>query len=130
MSDELSRARYISFVSCKKDGTPVATPVWVVDFEDGYAFTTEPNAFKVKRVRNNPHVTVQVCDFRGRTSPGSVQYAATARILEPADASRVNSLVAEKYPIGMRLVTVSSFLKGLVGKASSDGDAAIAFTLD
>ena len=130
MSDELSRARYISFVSCKKDGTPVATPVWVVDFEDGYAFTTEPNAFKVKRVRNNPHVAVQVCDFRGRTSHGSIRYAATARILEPTDASRVNSLVSKKYPIGMRLVTVSSFLKRLIGKASSDGDAAIAFTLD
>ena len=42
MSADLDNAKYVSFTSYKKDGTTVSLPVWVVPFEGGYAFTTDP----------------------------------------------------------------------------------------
>ena len=126
---ELSNAKYVSFVSHKKDGSPVATPVWIVEFEDGYAFTTDPAAFKVKRVRNNPDVTIQVCTYRGGIKPGSTVHRGTAVLLDPDAARVVNDLVAKKYPIGMRAITVASWVRRILGKESDAADAAIKVTL-
>ena len=35
MPADLDAAKYVSFVSSKKDGTPAATAVWLVPFEGG-----------------------------------------------------------------------------------------------
>ena len=72
MAAELDRAKYISFSSFKRNGDAVALPVWVVPFEGGYAFTTEESSYKVKRIRNNPKVTVQASTFRGKVLSGSI----------------------------------------------------------
>ena len=71
MPADLDTAKYVSFVTYKKDGTPVATPVWVVPFEGGYAFTTDPDAYKVKRLRNDARATLTVCDMRGKIAPNA-----------------------------------------------------------
>ena len=36
---EITNAKYVSFVSYRKSGQAVATPVWITPFEDGYGFT-------------------------------------------------------------------------------------------
>jgi PPOX class probable F420-dependent enzyme len=129
MPADLDTAKYVSFVTYKKDGSPVATPVWVVPFEGGYAFTTEPNAFKVKRLRNDARATLTVCDMRGKIASGAIVHTGAAVILNEADAHRVDALIGKKYTIGYRMLGVFSLLKKIAGKGSTAGDAAIKVTL-
>ena len=129
MPADLDAARYVSFVTYKKDGAPVATPVWIVPFENGYAFTTEPNAFKVRRVRNDARATLTVCDMKGRIKDGATVHIGSAVVLGHDDAEKVSRLIARKYSIGTRLLGLLSLAKKLVGKGSNLGDAAIKVTL-
>lgn len=130
MPQELDRARYVSFTSLKRDGTAVALPVWVVAFEGGYAFTTDPDAFKVKRVKNNPKVTLRVCSMRGKVAPGTTEYQGTAEYVDAATADRVNRAIRRKYWFAYRvLITPSNLWSRLRGGSGAAGHAAIKVTL-
>jgi PPOX class probable F420-dependent enzyme len=129
MSADLDTAKYVSFVTYKKDGAPVATPVWVVPFEGGYAFTTAPDAFKVKRLRNDARATLTVCDMRGKTAEGAIVHTGATVMLNEADTQRVDALIRKKYSIGHRMLGVLSVLKKIAGKGTTAGDAAIKVTL-
>ncbi len=129
MPADLDSAKYVSFVTYKKDGTPVATPVWVVPFEGGYAFTTEPNAYKVRRLHNDARATLTVCDMRGKISEGATTHIGSAVVLSEDDAEKVSKLIEKKYSIGTKLLGVMSFVKKILGKGSTAGDGAIKVTL-
>ena len=129
MPADLDTAKYVSFVTYKKDGTPVATPVWVVPFEGGYAFTTDPDAYKVKRLRNDARATLTICDMRGKIAPDAIVYSGAALVLDEADTQRVDALIRKKYSIGYRMIGVMSVLKKIAGKGSTAGDAAIKVTV-
>ena len=129
MPADLDTAKYVSFVTYKKDGTPVATPVWVVPFDGGYAFTTDPDAYKVKRLRNDARATLTACDMRGKISADAVVHTGAAVVLNEADTQRVDALIRKKYSIGHRMLGVLSVLKKIAGKGTTAGDAAIKVTL-
>lgn len=129
MSADLDSAKYVSFVTYKRDGTPVATPVWIVPFDGGYAFTTEPHAYKVRRIKNDARATLTACDMRGKILDGAITHLGSAVLLDDAQASEVSRLIAKKYSVGVKLLGVMSFVKKMLGKASSAGDAAIKVTL-
>jgi PPOX class probable F420-dependent enzyme len=128
-ANDLSSAKYISFTTSRRNGTTVSTPVWVVAFGDGYAFTTEPEAGKVKRVRNNPAVTVAVCDVRGRVREGTPVLHATATVATGDTAAAVNDAIRGKYRVAYLLAIAPSMLvRRLRGKPVAHG--AITFTLN
>jgi PPOX class probable F420-dependent enzyme len=129
MPADLDSAKYVSFVTYKKDGTAVAAPVWVVPFEGGYAFTTDPGAFKVKRLRNDARATLTACDMRGKIKEGAVVHTGAAVILNEADTQRVEALIRKKYVIGTKMLGLYSLVKKIRGSGSTGGDAAIKVTL-
>src|SRR6266498_422449 len=51
--DEISRSRYVSLTTYRKDGTAVATPVWHVANGGELVVVTEADTWKVKRIRSN-----------------------------------------------------------------------------
>ena len=127
---ELDSAKYISFVSFKRVGSRVATPTWVTPYGDGYAFTTDPASFKVKRVRNNPSMEVSTCTIRGTVNPDAAVYVGTARVLDPEQSQEVERLIKAKYRVSWTLFIIPlRFWDRLRGKDRSAGDAGIAFTL-
>jgi PPOX class probable F420-dependent enzyme len=131
MSQELDRARSVSFTSFKKDGEPVSLPVWIVPFEGGYAFTTDPDAFKVKRVLNNPCVTLRVCSARGKVAPEATEFPGTAEYVDATTADRVNRAIRRKYWLAYRLlITTSNVWSRLRGGSAAAGHAAIKITLE
>lgn len=128
MTHELDGAKYISFTSTKRDGTTVATPVWVVPFEGGYAFTTGHDAFKLRRIERNPAVTVAVCTMRGKVAPNATVHAGTAVALDPEAARRVNRAIRRKYWLAYSLaIAPAAWWARLRG--SGYADAAIKVTL-
>lgn len=75
----IADAEFLCVTTYRRDGTPVPTPVWhAVDGEVVYT-TTLADSGKVKRIRNNPRVTIAACDKAGRlTGP---EHAGVATIL-------------------------------------------------
>jgi PPOX class probable F420-dependent enzyme len=95
--DEISRSKYVSLTTYRKDGTAVTTPVWHV-LNGGELFVvSDADASKVKRIRNNSHVVVTVCSVRGKIAPGAPSAEGTARLLDAADTDAGRKLLARKY---------------------------------
>ena len=95
--DEISRSRYVSLVTYRRNGTAVATPVWHVTNGDELIVVSEADAWKVKRVRNDSRAVVTVCNVRGKVAPGAPSAHGTARLLDPADTQTARRLLARKY---------------------------------
>jgi PPOX class probable F420-dependent enzyme len=96
-AEQFRSARHVSLTTFKKDGTPVATPVWLA-VDGGELFVvSDADAWKVKRIRRNGHVTVTVCDVRGRIAPGALTAEGTARVLDDAGTQKARRLIARKY---------------------------------
>jgi PPOX class probable F420-dependent enzyme len=99
----LSGRRYVSLTTFRKDGTPVATPVWLVGYEDGIAVWTGAGSGKVKRLRRDKAVTLAPCTIRGRVLGEAV--AGRARLLSAEENARVRALIRRKYRLQGWLVT-------------------------
>jgi PPOX class probable F420-dependent enzyme len=95
--DEIGRSKYVSLTTYRKDGTGVPTPVWHVTDGGELIVISDANAWKVKRIRNNSHVAVTVCDIRGRIAPGAPTAEGTARLLDDAGTQAGRKLLARKY---------------------------------
>jgi uncharacterized protein len=99
---ELARARYVSITTFRRDGSPVATPVWMV--ADGvrmYVWTGAQTG-KAKRIRRNPDVTLAPCTMRGTVTGPSVP--ARAQIVQSADRPDVWRLFLAKYSLQLRTI--------------------------
>ncbi|MFM9132387.1 MAG: PPOX class F420-dependent oxidoreductase [Actinomycetota bacterium] len=130
MPADLDQAKYVSFTTYKKNGDPVSLPVWVVPFDGGYAFTTDLNSHKVRRVRNDARATLRVCDMRGKVAEGTVTHTGAAVVLPDADVARVTALVKKKYRIGWALLGAMELWRKVTGKADGSADSAIKVTLN
>ena len=131
MPTDLDTAKYVSITTFRKDGTPVSAPVWVVPFDGGYAFTTDTNSWKVKRVRNDARASLTVCDVRGRVKDGATVHQGAAVVLGPEDVARVAALVKKKYRIGWAMLGVMGAVKKLTGKGSTaTAECAVKVTLN
>lgn len=93
--------KYISVESYRKNGTPVATPVWFVEDSGVIYIYSLQNAGKVKRIRNNPRVRIAPCDIRGRITGQWVE--AEASILNRAEGDNAHRLLNRKYGLIKRL---------------------------
>ena len=103
----ISDEKYVSIITFRKDGTPVPSPVWIVALPDGSAgFTTEDGSGKVKRIRNNSHVTLQACNVRGAVKPGSPVVKATAEVLLGEAAQPLRVAINRKYTLVTKLFVV------------------------
>ena len=87
--------KYINLQTFKRDGTPVATPLWFAERGGELVFYTTADTGKVKRIRNNPRVRVAVSDVRGNLKGEWMD--AEARRLDEAEAADANRLITEKY---------------------------------
>ncbi|MFI9756232.1 PPOX class F420-dependent oxidoreductase [Streptomyces collinus] len=107
--DELGAGKYLLVTSYRRNGTPVATPVWVVRDGDGLGVWTAADSWKVKRIRNRADVLVGPCDLRG--NPTGAQVPATAEICDAAATARYRQLIGRKYGLTGRLTLLGSRLR-------------------
>lgn len=113
--DELAAGKYISLTTFKKDGTAVATPVWVGQLGNHLVVTTQAESWKVKRARNNPRVRVAACDMRGKLT--GVAFNGTAEVVSGAEATEIEGVIAKKYGLMFRLITWWEQRKGVHSRA-------------
>jgi len=93
------RERYVALTTFRRDGRPVATPVWFATLADGrLAVVTDAEAGKRKRLRNDPRCTVAPCDVRGRVH-GPAQDG-TAEVVEDPERMREGlAALAARYGV-------------------------------
>ncbi|MEU5918509.1 PPOX class F420-dependent oxidoreductase [Streptomyces sp. NPDC047141] len=97
MPEEVRRSRYISLTTFRKNGTGVPTPVWHAVEGDQLFVLSRDDAWKIKRLRNDPRVEVAVCDLRGNVAEGAERYAGTGRLVEGEELSRIRRMLYRKY---------------------------------
>jgi PPOX class probable F420-dependent enzyme len=107
--ERLSQGKYLSLTTFKRDGTAVATPVWVAREGDHLYVITQADSGKAKRLRHTPRVLLAPCDVRGTLTGPQVQ--GSARLLDPDGTAVVARLIDAKY--------------GLLGKAMGWLDRAV-----
>jgi PPOX class probable F420-dependent enzyme len=112
---EVAKSRYILLTTFTKDGRPEPTAVWAASDGDRLLVHTEEDAWKVKRIRNTPRVTVAVCDIRGRPKGEPVE--AVAKVLDKAEAADVQRAITKRYGLFGRLFDVYLKLRGLDEKS-------------
>ena len=113
--------KYVLLTSLRKNGNGVATPVWIVALPDGTGgFTTEIDSGKVKRIRNNPSVTLQPCNLRGKVTADSEVVTATADVLLGADARPVAKAVRRKYRVAIMLLDVGTLFRKLFRRPEAE----------
>ena len=93
---ELSRARYASLRSRRRDGTPVDTPIWFARHADSIVFRTKIGP-KTKRLQARPDIELTACDYRGRIRSGATVFAGRATILSGDDAAEANRVLHRRY---------------------------------
>ncbi len=109
--------KYVLITTFRKNGDPVSSPVWIAALQDGTAgFTTEDNSGKVKRIRNNPRVTLQPCSMRGAPKDGATFVEATAAVLLGADAQPIRAAIHSKYSVTSKLFTVGELWRKVRSK--------------
>lgn len=127
----ISNEKYVSSTTYRKSGTPVSTATWIVDLNAGrVGFWTSSKSGKYKRLRNNPRITLQPSDGRGKVKAGTTPVEGTVYLSTTGpDFDAVQSKVRAKYGV---MVPVSRFFNtlGHLGKSFPYGDVAVAITLD
>jgi PPOX class probable F420-dependent enzyme len=92
---ELGQGKYLSLTTFRKDGTPVATPVWLVQDGDSLRVITQGDSGKAKRLRNDSRVLLAPCDARGNLKGGQVEGSAVLQ--DAAQTARTAQLVEARY---------------------------------
>lgn len=122
--------QYVLFTTFRRSGAAVSSAVWIAPLPDGTAgFTTGATSGKVKRIRNNPSVTLCPCDMRGRVKPGAAAVSATATVLLGDDAQPITAAIKQKYRLMVTLMTVGYTVKGWFAKGEPEPDCAVQLQL-
>jgi PPOX class probable F420-dependent enzyme len=112
--DDVSKAKYVLLTTFTKDGRPKPTPIWIARDGDRALVITEKNAWKVKRIRNTPRVTLAVCDMKGRVKGDPVEAVAT--VLDDSQTDDVYRAITKRYGIVGRVFSIFSKLRGGAGR--------------
>ena len=130
---DLADEKYLSLVTYRRNGDPVPTAVWVASVGNELGIITEEHAGKVKRIRNNPRVTLTPCDVKGKVLPGAATTEATARLVSGEEARRVDRAIRKKYHFAYYAISMTWVLPALWarlrGKGETSHDFAILITL-
>jgi hypothetical protein len=126
----LADERYILLTTFRRDGTPVATPVWAVKLDDDeVGFWTSSGSGKAKRLAHTARVTVAPCDARGRVRSGAVALEATARLVTGSEFDAIRQRVVAKYGVQTKITKLLGTLYGIARrKRIPYGDTGVVIT--
>lgn len=127
----LSDERYMLLTTFRRDGRPVATPVWLADLGGGeVGFWTSSASGKAKRLGHTARVTVQPCNARGVVKAGTDATHATARLVTGSELESLRAAIVAKYGFQTKLTKVAATAIGrLRGKPFSYADRGVIVTL-
>lgn len=128
MTHAISNEKYVSLTTYRKNGEAKPSAVWIVDAGDGkVGFCTASSSWKVKRLANDPNVTLSPSDSKGNVADGATVVSGTA-VASAEDFDRVWALIIAKYGVMARGIKLMGNFMKLIGKGSGT-DRAVIITL-
>lgn len=127
----ISDEKYVASTTFRKSGAAVSTATWIVPLDgDRVGFWTSSRSGKYKRLSNDPRITLQPADSRGRVTAGSAPAEGTAELATSgAEFDAIQSKVRAKYGF---MVSMARFFNavGHIGKGNFPyGDVGVIVTL-
>lgn len=112
---DVGASRFVELTTFRRSGVGVPTTVWVARDGDALLVTTPAGSGKVKRLRNDPRVTLRPCSRFGRVDEDAPGAEGRAEVIDD-DAARehLTSIFQAKYGLEYRLVL------GIERRASKD----------
>jgi len=111
LAKQFSGRRYINLESYKKNGEPKQTPVQSLEHGGLVYVRTDPNTWKVKRIRRNPHVRVVTSDRSGK--PTGTWVEGEAHMLDGEERDQMLKVFKKEYgAIGYSMVNFVGRLRG------------------
>lgn len=101
---------FISLTTFRKDGSAVGTPVWTVGAAGHLYVWTGERTWKVKRIRDNPAVTIAPCTRFGKVTGAAVE--GRAGIVEMRERPEIWPLFVRKYGFSLRVMVLLEHLLG------------------
>nr|WP_276511173.1 PPOX class F420-dependent oxidoreductase [Kineosphaera limosa] len=96
--ERLGAAEFVALTTFRRSGEPVTTPMWVARDGDELVFTTPTDSGKIKRLRRDPRVRVQVCSRLGKIQPGALAADGQATLAAgAAEVARGSAVLRRKY---------------------------------
>lgn len=126
-ANTLRNEKYISLTTYRRNGEPVATPIWFALDGDLILAFTGAQTGKARRSKRNPRVTVAPCTFRGRLK--GPRWEGTARILPDTDGPAVMALIRGKYWVTKPLLDLIVAVIRLVARRPQTHTVYIEITL-
>jgi PPOX class probable F420-dependent enzyme len=94
----LTENRYALVTTFRRDGTPVATPVWAAVAEGRIYVRAERGSGKVKRLRGNSRALIAPCTASGRSLGAPLP--ARGRVLPAREEVAAEHALARRYGLG------------------------------
>jgi uncharacterized protein len=111
----LGDEKYLRLTTFRRNGNPVATPVWAVALDGGeVGFYTSSTSGKVKRLAHTSRVLVQPSDSRGKPRAGTSEVEATARLVTGPELEEIRRRIVAKYGFMTKVTKVLAKLGGIV----------------
>jgi uncharacterized protein len=128
----IAEEKYIAVQTFRKSGEPISTACWITALPEGkVGFWTSSESFKYKRLKNDPRITLQPSDARGRPKAGTEVLTGTAVIVESGpEYELIYSQIPKKYGV---MVPISKFMNTIahLGKGQYRyGNVGVVVTLD
>jgi PPOX class probable F420-dependent enzyme len=109
--ENLQSQQFMNLITYRKSGVEVRTPVWFVQDGTSLYVMTGKDAGKIKRIRNNPSITVEPSDRAGKPLGDAV--TAHAQIIsDPAIEAQAGSLFNQKYGFMKRVFDLMALFNG------------------
>ena len=107
--ESLSSEKYLSLTTFRKNGEAVATPMWFIVREGDIYMRTLANSWKIKRLRNNPEVTLAACNVNGKNVHGAT-LPGTACLCEMSEQTWIERAHAVKYGLMWKVLKLGRML--------------------
>jgi uncharacterized protein len=127
----ISDEKYVASTTYRKSGAAVPTQTWICALDGSrVGFWTSSASGKYKRLRNNPRITLQPSDARGRLKAGSQPVEGTVELVTSgADFDAIQSRIRAKYGAMVSITRVLNTL-GHLGKKFPYGDVGVVITIN
>ena len=128
----LKSAKYVSLITFRKSGEPIRSPVWFAQFGESpnsYGVITETNVGKVKRIRTNSKIEIQVCDIKGGVEPDAPKFSGVARLVTGDQAVAVRKAISKRYGLTYKLFSIYHSVSSLFKKKDGFPETNIVFEL-
>jgi PPOX class probable F420-dependent enzyme len=126
-----AQERFVSFTTFKRDGTPVASPVWCIPLEGAtFGFWTSSASGKAKRLAHTDRVLVQPSNGRGRVKDGTTPEEGRARLVSGPELDEIRKRVVAKYGLFSKLTKLFNDVGNVFRRPKRPyGDGGVVVTL-